>query len=533
MDSIINSINTLFDLYKDNPYMLQRLQNHLSNLPLMLEQENKRYQDRVNKFNELLLEQDNFYKIFLSKYQYFYMPFNNIYYEYDGKTYKIIKDDDIHHHLLSTITEEGKLIQWKHKTKQSLIKKIKERTLFKSVPETYTIQNILGFLQTFFQTKTEAKYFLTVIGDCILKKNTENLMFFVSSYTRKIIQLIDSITYITTGNSIMNNFISKYHDSHNLQLYRLIKTNDTSNTISFDIIKNVLNKMGIDFLCVATHYSDRYVNSDNYLKLKTEDDYLKNVLYFENNTIDKIIDDFLKQCIQSVSTESTITWKNMHYIWKLYLNNQNIPNMIYTNNLQQILSQKLTNTIDNNNIIFTNITSKYLPNVSSFLNFWEKHITIINNSDNTNTYNNSEYFDEDFEIDELVSLYKQTNNTISDEEMIKMIYHYFGAQVEIIENKYVTNISCKLWSKKDDILDFLNYYKVNSLNMNEQTDEKIISLDDLYQFYKTYMISKNVIEKNNLHIVSKQFFEKFVSYNLSNFIKFEKFVSLEWMLDTL
>ena len=531
MESITNNLNNLFETYKDNPYISQRLQNYLTNLPSMLEQENKRYQERVNKFNELLLEQDNFYKIFLSKYQYYYMPFNNLYYEYDGKTYKIIKDDDIHHHLLSTITEEGKLIQWKHKTKQSLIKKIKERTLFKSIPETYTIQNILGFLQTLFQTKTEAKYFLTVIGDCILKKNTENLIFFVSSYTRKIIQLIDSITYITTGTSIMNNFISKYHDSHDLQLYRLIKTNDTSNTISFDIIKNVLNKMSIDFLCVAAHYSDRYANSDNYLTIKIKEDSLKNVLFFENNTIDNIIDDFLKQCIQPVSTESTISWKNMHYIWKLYLNTLNIPNMIYTNNLQQILCQKLTNTMDNNNILFTSITSKYLPNVSSFLNFWEKHITIIHNSNNT-SYNNSEYFDEDFEIDELVSLYKQTNNNISDEELLKMICHYFGTQVEIIENKYITNISCNLWSKKEDILDFLEYYKESSLNINEKNDEKIISIDDLYQFYKTYMTSKNLIEKQILHIVSKNFFEKFVSYNLSNFIKFEKFVSLEWIQDT-
>ena len=120
--------------------------------------------------NELTIEQDNFFKVFLSKHQYFYMPYNNIYYEYDGKTYKTIKDDDIHHHLLSTITDEGKLMAWKHKTKQTIIKQIKERSLFKSVPETYTIQNVLGFLQTIFGTRMEAKYFLTVIGDCILKK---------------------------------------------------------------------------------------------------------------------------------------------------------------------------------------------------------------------------------------------------------------------------------------------------------------------------------------------------------------------------
>mgnify|MGYP000020444832 CR=1 FL=1 len=49
------------------------------------------------------------------------MPFNSLYYEYDGKTYKVVKDDDIHYRLLSTITDEGKLIQWKHNYRNQLI----------------------------------------------------------------------------------------------------------------------------------------------------------------------------------------------------------------------------------------------------------------------------------------------------------------------------------------------------------------------------------------------------------------------------
>jgi hypothetical protein len=205
--TISQMINELNFKYKENPYMIQRLEYHLFNLPNTLEQENKKYDERINRFNELTLEQDNFYKVFLSKHQYFYMPYNSIYYEYDGKTYKIIKDDDIHYQLLSTITDEGKLIQWKHKTKQNIIKKIKERTLFKSIPETYTIQHVLGFLQTIFHTKTEAKYFLTIIGECILKKNNDNLLYFVSSNLKKLITLIDSIVYVTTGNSINIPFI--------------------------------------------------------------------------------------------------------------------------------------------------------------------------------------------------------------------------------------------------------------------------------------------------------------------------------------
>ena len=114
------NIRELFKKYKDDEYMFNRLQTHLENLPSVLDQENKRHIERILRINELNTEQENFYKVFLSKHRYYYMPYNNIYYEYDGKTYKIVKDDDIHHNLLSTITDEGKLIQWKHKTKQNI-----------------------------------------------------------------------------------------------------------------------------------------------------------------------------------------------------------------------------------------------------------------------------------------------------------------------------------------------------------------------------------------------------------------------------
>lgn len=510
--------------YKDKPYMLQRLEMHLIDLHDILEREEKRYNERVTRITELTLEQENFHKVFLSKHQYFYMPYNNIYYEYDGKTYKIVKDDDIHYKLLSTITDEGKLIQWKHKTKQNIIKKIKERILIKSTPETYTIQNVLGFLQTIFQTKTEAKYFLTILGDCILKKNTDNLLYFVSSGFKKIISLIDSIVYVTTGISIMNNFITKYHDTHKLELYRLIKTNET-NTISIDIIKDVLNNIGIDILCVATHYSDRYENADNYLKTKNEDEIKKYVLYFMDNSLHDIVNKFVEQCIEFVSSEkSEISWKNMHYIWKIYLSSINVPNMVYSLQLQEQLMSKIHSNDDKfGNIIFKYVTSKYLPDVSSFLSFWDKYIIITADTSN----------DDEYEIDELLTLYKHSdkkNVQLTDTTMIKMISHYFSPQVEVVDNKYVTNIKCNLWSKSDDINEFLDLYKFKIVNAGLNPNPDIISIDDLYESYKAISNSKTVLNKKVYPIISKQFFEKYVAEQLKEFIKFDKFVSSEWLI---
>lgn len=528
VNTITGLINDLNNKYKTNNYMLQRLETHLLNLPSTLENENKKYDVRVSRFNELTLEQDNFYKVFLSKHQYFFMPYNSIYYEYDGKSYRIVKDDDIHYRLLSTITDEGKLIQWKHKTKQNVIKKIKERSLFKSIPETYTIQNVLGFLQTIFQTKTEAKYFLTIIGDCILKKNNDNLLYFVSSSLKKFITLVDSIVYFTTGNSIMSNFITKYHDSHKLNLYRLIKTNETTNTLSLDIVKELFNNVGINLFCVATHYSERYGSTDNYLYTNDEDDIKNYVLFFEKKSLQStIINEFIGQCIENVSSESDITWKNMHYIWKLYLSSLNIPNMIYSQQLQELLMTRLQHTNDSSNLIFTNITSKYLPNVSSFVSFWDKHILITTESN----------IDDEYEIDELMSLYKNYDKKIShltDKNMIKMIYHFYSPSVEVIDNKYVTNIKCNLWSKNEDVNKFLESYKFNKFtnltNKSLHLNTDIISFDELYQSYKNYINAMSLLENKMNLIVSKQFFEKYITNHLSKFIKFEKFVSSEWLL---
>ena len=200
--------------------------------------------------------------------------------------------------------------------------------------------------------------------------------------------------------------------------------------------------------------------------------------------------------------------------------------MVYLTQLQLLLSSKIENTNENGNFMFINVTSKYLPSVSSFISFWDKYITITNDTNN----------DDEYEIDELMTLYKtydQKNAQLSDVNMIKMICHYFTPQVEVIDNKYVTNIKCNLWSKHDDINDFLQSYKFNIINSSftnlKNSNAEIISFNDLYQSYKMYFKAKGNVEQKIYLIVSKQFFEKYITNKLTNYIKFETFVSSEWL----
>ena len=101
------SIAKLYEKYKDDDYMLQRINNHiLIYLPNTLEHESKNHEKRQNMFSYLSEEQQIFMQVFLSKNNYYYLPNNCFYYEYNGQDYYIVKEDDIIHQLLSTISKD-------------------------------------------------------------------------------------------------------------------------------------------------------------------------------------------------------------------------------------------------------------------------------------------------------------------------------------------------------------------------------------------------------------------------------------------
>ena len=458
-------------------------------------------------------EQQIFIQVFLNKNQYYYLPSNNCFYEYNGKNYFIIKDDDIIHKLLSSISKERILLQWKHKTKFNILKQIKERSLFSSIPETDTIQNVLNILYPYiFTTKDQAKYFLTILGDNILKKN-QNLIFLANSKIKKMLSEIDTVSYFSIGfTNITNNFIIKYHENHSYDNCRLIKVNENS---SIDLWKDTLIKNGLDLICVATHYSNRYENSDNYLK---------------NIPQQEIISSFCIKCFQSTNNDSTnndfkIEWKNVHFIWKQFISSLSLPNMIYSNTLKNKLKE--TFSYDELSDSFINITSKYLPIESDFIKFWEKTI-VINESEEF-----SQNLEEELEIDELCMLFKNwvkqnseetllSSGNISEENVVKILKHFFP-NIEIIEDKYVLNINCTMWNKSKDIIKSIEFIK-NELKKNEFV--ALISFDDAYNYYVKFCNSKSY-----KFIISKRYFEKYLYSKMNEHIVYEKFIETEWLID--
>ena len=520
----IDAVNSYIDQYCDDYYMLQRIYSHLvTYLPNTLDCESKNHEMRVMRNKTLTNKQQIFIQVFLSKNKYFYLANNNFFYEYDGEKYLIIKEDDIIHKLLSTISKDRVLLEWKHKTKSNIIKQIKDRSLFNSIPETDTIQNVLNILYpSFFSSKNSAKYFLTIIGDNILKKQSNNI-FLVSQKMKQFLNELDNVSISSIGiNNISNNFMCKYHENHSYENCRLIKINEN---YSNSVWRELLKKIGLDLLCVAAHYSKRYENSDKFIENKSDEE-LKGYSYYLKNTLQNIIvNDFCNKYIVEVSNELKMDWKHLHFIWKQFLSASYLPNIIYSNTLKNLLKEKYI--YDETNDSFISITSKYIPVHSDFIKFWENTITITN----TESSNTDLIFNNELEIDELSSLFKvwckqmnsqiMTNGNISEDNILKILIHFFP-NIEIIEEKYVLNVSSNMWNKISDI-DKAFGYIIEQIKLDSKLDSKLtlISFDDAYNYYYKFC---NI---NSLKfIVSKRYFEKYLYYKLSDHIVYEKFIEV-------
>lgn len=508
------SIEKLFEKYKDNDYIQQRIYNHIvTYLPNTLENESKNYEKRQNLNISLTQEQQIFIQIFLSKNNYYYLNSNNFYYKYDRTNYFIIKEDEIIHKLLSTISNERLLLQWKHKTKLNILKQIKDRNLFTSIPETDTIQNVINSLvPLIFATKNAAKYFLTIIGDNILKKNTQ-LIFLVNSHIKQFLNELNDTSIICINHSnVTNNFMTKYHENHLYENCRIIKVNNFSNEYWRDMLK----KIGLNLLCVAVYYSNRYENSDKFIDLKADEDLRNYTYYLKNNNQENIVNNFCDKFIINTDNnlDNKLEWKNIHFIWKQFLTDYNLPNIMYSNNLKNILKDKYK--YDENTELFYGITSKYLPVYKEFIDFWNSTIKI--NQDN-DTINNNE-----LEIDELCLLFKlKTKQNISEEIVVKILTHFFP-QIEIIDNKFILNISSNMWNKCEAINSSFNFVKDKIIILNKNNNLTLISIDDLYDYYK------ECCNINSIRlIVSKRYFENYIYYKLSEFIIYDKFIKIDWI----
>jgi hypothetical protein len=493
-DAVVGKISELYAKYESNEYMINRLNSHLLTiLPNTLELEHENYKDRSMRTSTLQIMQETFIKVFLDKHKYYYLYASGFYYEYVGDSFCVRKEDDIHYKLLSTISEDRTLMDWKYKTKFNILRQIKDRSVLLATPNTATIQRVLSAMYpAFFPSKSAAKYFMTVIGDNILKKQTPVRI--IHKYS-PVFAEIDYIAYLIGATNLTNNFASKYNDNHTYTQYRLLQAN--AMFPSTDTWRNIITRLNLDLLCVASHYSNRYGSSEGFLE-DTADECLKtHILYLNKHSQDTIVEKFITHSTQPADTSFKISWKQLHFIWKQYLNGESIPNMMYANALKQNLKQRLQ--YDEATDTFLNLTSKYLPNIRHFLNFCDENLIM------------SQATTDELELGELYILY--ASPIMKEFELLKLVSHFFPEIVidEYKYNKYILRTQCKLWNKHEGIINVINHCKENPTPNSD-----IISIDDLYVEYIALTSGKLV--------VSKQYFEKYIRNNLKELIVYETFI---------
>ena len=386
---------------------------------------------------------------------------------------------------------------WKYKIKNQVLRHIKDRSLLTSIPESQTIQRTLNMLcPALFRTRDCAKYFLTVIGDVLLKKTIDGLepIYIATPKARPFIKGLSQECTTLFGTSLMTAFKFKFYE-YRFAECRLLDMND----VAMDAYAEPFKHRIIDVFCVAAHYSQRYENAEVFLNTQCKDTAThERVLYLKNHSEDQLIAKFVTTCMEtSPQTSMSISWKNMLYLWKVFIDEERIPNVFFVNALKARLTQYLPHYSESADA-FLQLTSKHLPRVSRFNDFWT-HYIVVNAND-----------EDELEIDEFTALFKRHYqqqqplqcHTHTDAAFLGLIRH-FCPDVVIENDKHLMHVRCTLWDKRGEVMTAMHEY----LELNATTTST--SVYKAYEFYCQQQRAKNQIAANQPRlIVSKKYFEK-------------------------
>lgn len=526
IDDLKKTFSKLLDTYKNDTQALKKIENVICNsLPNKIKEHEIINIQRQNRKEYLHEVSEKFINNFLAQKEnmYFYISNSNIFINYDGCNYNIVSEDQVWYQILNRISshKNKNLSQWKYKIKNSVIKKIKDRNLLKSIPESTTIQSVLQYVcNTLLIEKDHAKYVLTILGDNLLKKDiSHEFLYFTEPKFKKWFQNIGDMSffYFKYSKNPIDNIKFKFYN-HDFEKCRLLQLKNMAYQSDLDE-NNYINQNGLNLLCVASHYSIRYQNSENFLNNHCNQPMLiDKIWYLKNNSIDKLLNNFRMKYIEVTEDPKLfVREKDLLFLWKDFLQKENLPQIVFLQEMKNLMKQHLSIEFDEINNYYKNITSTKLTIIQNFSQFMVKHIEI--DSSKTDEY---ELIGNELELSEIVIIYnhylKQNNKSYlyyldeySCKNILNLLYN-----IEIVEYKYINGITCNLWDKRQDIRDFIETFCC---------DYDI----SLYDLYNEYCMNCNKMKKP--FIVSKLFFDKFV-YDIISDDKIEdNLISCEFWID--
>ena len=483
------SINQIISLYQDNKCNTEVLDKITSFICDRLPIEVVCWKKDFDK-NKINHEKGKFISDFLNEEsnQYYYIEETEMFIKYDNLNYSLINEDELLYLILSEISKNKLLLSKKQQIKDIIIKEIKTNKFGSGIPDSNTIQNIINyFYPVLFKTKSEAKYFLCILGDNILRKNI-NMYYFMRSNSEVFLNHINNCFNDYYNYKINSNFhyniqnLTKQLNYEDIRLkMRILDFKQSINNTRF--WKHFLEQNVLNIISVAIHYSGRYDNSEEYLNHKIEDK--EKILYLKNNTKDDIIEKFTKKNICKEKGKN-ITKNELYYIWELFLIEENIPSIFEVKGLFYEKFNKINKIIDINNYYLDLFSDKLLV-ARQFNLFWNNNMT--------------EQQNDVIEISEIFYFFKQqTNIKTSSEKEIILIIEYFYPYIKISNKRYINNHSCVLWNKKQTIRDVIN-------KIAEKENIENITNMKLYKKYCQYLKKM----KNEL-VVNKTYFMDVINY---------------------
>lgn len=547
IDASIDVITELYNKYEDDVFMTSKIHHYITNqLPVLLYTVQETREKSKQRATEHQDEQEKFMQQFLSQCKYYYNTSNEKYFQYNGPHYSVVCEDNVLHHIVSAISQmrNPTLMNWKHKTKVSLLKKIKDQSITKVIPESETIQMVIQQLvPSVCATKAEAKYLLTVLGDNILRKNT-HLIHFINPTAKTFLRTLNQICSENFNVQCINTFKYKYHEKQNEKDCRLIYVQPACQSNVWN--ETTVNVYGLDILCVACHYSHKYDSSDDFvndfsqdtdlqqyvfqLKFKSPEfivsqfvqEYLINFRNLDSHK-DKLSaspqeEYFIQNKILDNSQDRSLPWKQMQYLWKEYLDIHHYPIGLYNGlckkNLTEVIFEQQYNA---NTEVFQDVGSSQIPLIQKFLKFWDE--TIV---EDTNEYS-------ELECEEIGLLFRnwlhfhqgqKKQKYMLKEYKIMDILTYFHPELEIANEKYVLHARNTLWDKDMDI-----ELALSQLRDNTSTT---MSLYNAYQFYSEFHSNHTTENRMKPLLVSKSYFENYVRFQYGMYLDGNDTFAEEW-----
>ena len=423
-------IDALYEKYKNDPHVLSKLIHHVtSTLPATLHAHQQAKVDRIQSKKQEENTKMHLKQQFIMMTNYYFSSVTETFFTYQDRVspdmshFSPVSHDHISEHIHRMLSDANINASLKYKVTRLILKDIKEKSILSAIPSSNTIQRIIQlFTLDEILSKNSIKYFLTIVGDCILKKNG-NLCYFLSTRMKPFMRELSNRCYEYLGcDSMLRRFKYKFsHEYHSMTDCRLLmKMRFPTEHL------NLFKSYALDLICVATHYSSRYGSGDEFLQQKSIDNELVVYTNYLRNmaSVDSIVDDFAntslvttsstipsvldnngdnninkdehqRQCddfffdnpYETISTnhyeeaygDATLSWKNMMFIWKRFCEHNSIPSVVYLQQLKTHLMQRYEYSEDSD--CFRNVTSPHAPIVKLFLKFWSECAILTNNED--------------------------------------------------------------------------------------------------------------------------------------------------------